>query len=133
MGHTCLKKLLTFLKDKTWWPSLAKDEKATPDQCKTCKKFKHSGPSSRSVISREDSAPYKQWTINVDKPMPTNPTSMKYIITVIDFCTQWLVVLAAKVHEVKAICGFIRKEISGKFGKPLLLDIVCIQKFTLQT
>ena len=83
-----------------------------------CEKFYHAKAAAKSVIPWEDGKPYKQWAINVVGPMPSNNQGTKYLITPIDFYTQWPIACAVKIHNSKAIAWFIGQEISAKFGNP---------------
>ena len=40
--------------------------------CETCEKHASTPIPSKSVIPRDDGAPYKQWAIDVIGPMPNN-------------------------------------------------------------
>ena len=49
--------------------------------CETCEKHLSLPVPSKSVISCDDSAPNKQWAINVIGQMPNNSQKKRYIIT----------------------------------------------------
>ena len=53
--------------------------------------------------------------------MPQTSNGKKYIITAIDYATQWPVAQAVKNHTGNDIRRFIGREIIAKFGQPELL------------
>ena len=93
--------------------------------CETCEKHTSTPIPSKSVIPRDDGAPYEQWAIDVIGPMPNNNQNKCYIITKIDFCTRWPIAQAVPKHNKKFIRRFIGQEIIKKFGQPkrILTDL----------
>ena len=97
--------------------------------CETCKKSTKRINNTKSIILCKDSKPFEQWAINVIGLMPHNLYDKCFIITAIDYCTNWLVAYATKMHDGKTIRIFFGTKIILKFGTLKCLIIDCGREF----
>ena len=90
---------------------MLKDIQDILKHCETCKKHTSTPLPSKSVILCDENKPFNQWAVNIIGPMPSNKQDKKFIITAIDFCTQWLIAQSTKAYDGNYICRFIGIEI----------------------
>ena len=102
-SHAALSSLMADLKDKYYWPSMLADCAAYIRSCPQCQVFK------KDFITHKTnyfytSTTFKMLSIDVAGPYKTTEDGYKYLLTVVDMATSFLIVAPLKDTTAKTIC-----------------------------
>ena len=113
-----------ILQSSLWWPSINKDYKDKIAQCDACQRIgRPLHKNEMPLLPISPSLTFETWAIEFIGPFPKQgkTTGARYIITTIEYVTQWA--KAKPVHSCtkEVAAKFIYENIITIFGCPLTL------------
>jgi IS30 family transposase len=120
--------LLGVIRTRAWWPTIRKDIQAIAGSCPNCQIAKPSRPNlereAAQHLVKKGIQPFKRWGIDLIRHLPTTPNGNRWIITVIDHATSWVVAKAVPNAKDEMLARFLHEEIFVNYGvfEELLLD-----------
>lgn len=124
-GHEGVFKTLARLRQKFWWPAMARDVDQFVKNCLTCQKSKIQG---KRVTGEASSHPWPvpckpNERIHADLmgPLRTSEEGNKYILVITDAFSKYTVVAAIKNKEAQTVGEAIFKEWIVRFSCPLII------------
>jgi transposase InsO family protein len=118
LGHLGQSGTYDLAKSRMWWPTLRSDIKKMTRECRPCQLVK---PGDRSVAPLHPLAParpFERWGIDFIGRMPLTKQGNRWIITAIDYATNWPVARALPDATAEAVATFLYEEIFLQFGCP---------------
>lgn len=115
-GHPGMEKMKRNLRERVWWPLMAKQVEVLVKQCMGCQMV--SGPGRKEPVTRYQlpQAPWQELATDLLGPLPDG----RYVLTVIDYYSRFLE--AKLLKSIKAV-DVIKslKEIFARHGNPMRL------------
>jgi transposase InsO family protein len=118
LGHLGQTGTYDLAKSHMWWPTLRADIKKMTQECQPCQLVK---PGSRSVAPLHPLAParpFERWGIDFIGRMPLTKQGNRWIITAIDYATNWPIARALPDATAEAVATFLYEEVFLQFGCP---------------
>jgi transposase InsO family protein len=118
LGHLGQSGTFDLAKTRMWWPTLRSDVKKMTRECQPCQLVK---PGSRSVAPLHPLAParpFERWGIDFIGRMPLTKQGNRWIVTAIDYATNWPIARALPDATAEAVAIFLYEEIFLQFGCP---------------
>jgi len=118
LGHLGQSGTYDLAKTRMWWPTLRSDIKTMTRECQPCQLVK---PGSRSVAPLHPLAParpFERWGIDFIGRMPLTKQGNRWIVTAIDYATNWPIARALPDATAEAVATFLYEEIFLQFGCP---------------
>ncbi|KAK4511024.1 uncharacterized protein ATC70_012229 [Mucor velutinosus] len=118
-GHAGIKTMLKMLTERYWWPGLRKD---ILDWLKTCTACQLN--SRRDHVHQDVMHPlqipqaFDRWHLDFVGELPTTGNGNKWLLTAVDYLTNWPIARSVPVASTEAVADFIYEEIVMRFGCP---------------
>jgi hypothetical protein len=118
-GHAGLKTMLKMFTERYWWPGFRKD---IQDWLKTCTACQLN--SRRDHVHQDVMHPlqipkaFDRWHLDFVGELPTTGKGNKWLLTAVDYLTNWPIAKAVPVASMEAVADFIYEEIVMRFGCP---------------
>lgn len=103
---------------RVWWPSLRADVITMCRACPECQLVKGGGGGVAPLHPLEPARPFQRWGIDFVGVLPKTKNGNRWIITAIDYATNWPVARALPEATATAVADFIYEEIFMQFGVP---------------
>jgi hypothetical protein len=118
-GHFGLRKTLTTVRSRFYWPQMQRDIRDYIASCSTCQQTKGirsrlPGVPNRSLPQR----PREQWQIDVIGPFQKTPEGFTHIIAAVDEFSGWVELAAIKTVDARSTALFILRDIVSRHGMP---------------
>ena len=110
------------LKQKYWWPSMAKDVKTYIQCCDTCQRTKRQYHISKTPLQPLPTTERFQ-RIHMDflGPLPTTTQGHKHILLIVDAFTKWPEAFPLKSAQASDVARIFYDEIICRYGAPSIL------------
>lgn len=120
LGHAGTKKLYTLFRERYWWPHMKQDLDNWISTCPWCQ-LNSRKPSAHQHELRPLPVPhaFERWHIDFVGELPLTKHGNKWLITAVDYATNWPIAKAMPVASKEAVALFIYEEIVVKFGCPI--------------
>ncbi|KAK4517547.1 uncharacterized protein ATC70_000887 [Mucor velutinosus] len=118
-GHAGIKTMLKMFTERYWWPGLRKD---IQDWLKTCTACQLN--SRRDQVHQDVMHPlqipqaFDRWHLDFVGELPTTGNGNKWLLTAVDYLTNWPIARSVPVASMEAVADFIYEEIVMRFGCP---------------
>lgn len=121
-GHAGLKNIYSMFVVRYWWPNMRSDIELWLSRCPACqlcskKHSKHQDVMHPLAVPHA----FERWHIDFVGQLPTTPSGNKWLITAVDYTTNWPIARAMPVASKEAVADFIYEEIVMKLGCPVEL------------
>jgi hypothetical protein len=120
-GHFGSPALLGHVESRAWWPSIKKDIRYFGKHCPVCQiTQKKSSKENETAFHQVDVElqPFERWALDVVGPLPPSLTGKQYIITAIDYATNWPIAKAVASADDETTATFIYEEVYSAYGAP---------------
>ena len=119
-GHIGVKKLYAIFRDRYWWPRMRSDMDEWIKTCPWCQLN-----SRKPTAHPEEMHPlpiphaFERWHLDFVGQLPDTIKGNKWLITAVDYATNWPIAKAMPVASKEAVANFIYEEIVVRFGCPI--------------
>ncbi len=121
-GHLGIRKTLSKVKDKYYWPGWRRDVEVWCKTCPECVRRKKQIPSVRAPLHGQiPGFPFQRVGIDVLGPLPLTNRGNKYIIVVQDYYTKWVEAYAVPDQEATTVARRLVDDFVCRFGAPFSL------------
>ena len=122
-GHLGVKKTLARVAADHYWPNMSTDVEYVVTSCSECQRFK---PSNRTPAGEMQGfiprmRPLTAYSMDLVGPLPTSTKGNKYILTVLDLCSKYLIAIPLRAATAKHVTAALRKDVICIYGVPQLL------------
>jgi hypothetical protein len=118
-GHLGIKKTLSKIRQKYYWPGLKTDVKLYIGGCEKCQKRKDPNRIKRAPMHIvRSSYPMERIAIDILGELPISDRGNKYILVIGDYFTKWTECHAMPNMEAKTIAKILIEEVISRFGIP---------------
>ena len=119
-GHGGVRVTLARLRKFAFWPGMAKDVENFVKGCQICTKFKKIGNSRPAPLRHfpDVSAPFERIHVDLVGPMGTSNNGFKYIMTIIDTLTKYLITVPLKSKEAREVAHALYENVICIHGVP---------------
>ena len=116
-GHLGVRKTISRIKQKFYWPGLQADVRSYIAGCETCSKRKGPIPTKRAPMQLVRSGyPMERIAIDILGELPQTTKGNKYILVVSDYFTKWTEALPMPNMEACTVAKLLAEEIFCRFG-----------------
>ncbi len=119
-GHLHWKAVIERLREKYWWPYMARDVQAWLSVCVECQLFarRHLKPSEKMHVPDNPEVPFRRWALDWIGPLTPTDSGMRWILVGIELNTRWVEAKAYTEATAENISRFIYENIVTRFGAP---------------
>lgn len=119
-GHASFKNVYNMFHVRYWWPNMRTDIETWLSRCPSCQLCSKKNRSHQDVM-HPMAVPhaFERWHIDFVGQLPTTPSGNKWLITAVDYTTNWPIAKALPVASKESVADFIYNEIVMKFGCPI--------------
>ncbi|KAG1468527.1 hypothetical protein G6F56_003781 [Rhizopus delemar] len=120
-GHAGQGTVFDLLKKRWWWPTMPTDISSWLSSCPRCQlasgagKGKHHAP----MVSSDVPPAFTRWHLDFIGELPTTKRGNRWLLTAVDFSTNWPIARALPEATAEAVADFIYEEIVMRFGCPV--------------
>ncbi|POW14066.1 hypothetical protein PSHT_07517 [Puccinia striiformis] len=120
LGHRGRDGTLQALRTRGWWPKRYEDVDNYVKTCASCQIHERSHPfqETSKQIPLPAVGPFERWSSDFITMPESHKSGYKWILTAIDHCTSWPVVVPMKVASAAAIAQAVFDHIVMPFGRP---------------
>jgi len=119
-GHLSASMMIAKLRQKYYWPNMAKDVEAYVKTCYPCQR--RGRPQTHNelhgIIAE---APFERVGIDFVGPLPEITEGNRYIIVAVDYFTKWPEAKATRRADARTVVKFLYEEIICRHGPPIHL------------
>ncbi|XP_060564385.1 uncharacterized protein LOC132723637 [Ruditapes philippinarum] len=118
-GHLRVRKTKFKVKQRLFWYGLTNDIKRWCKTCDVCVSQKHPQRKAKAALKQYNvGAPLERIALDIMGPLPRSDEGNKYVLTIVDYFTKWIVAIPIKNQEAVTVANkFIEKFVSV-FGVP---------------
>ena len=120
-GHFDVSRTYFKLKDKYWWPNMKTTIKNYIQSCLKCQMFnidRHKTPGLLHPIKPPD-GPFQLTGIDYTGPFPVTPQGNKYVLTITDYFTKWVIAVPLSNQTARAIAEALYERYICIYGVPI--------------
>ena len=118
-GHLGIKKTLSKIRQRYYWPGLQNDVRAYIAGCDACWKRKRLAKTKRAPMQIVRSGvPMERLATDILGELPETENGNKYILIVSDYFTKWTEAFPMRNMEAETVANIIVEEIIARFGVP---------------
>ena len=119
-GHGGVRVTLARLRKFAFWPGMSRDVENFVKGCQICTKFKKIGNLRPAPLRHfpDVSAPFERIHVDLVGPMGVSCNSYKYIMTVIDTLTKYLITIPLKSKEAREVAHSLYEKVICVHGVP---------------
>ena len=118
-GHLGVKKTLSKIRQKYYWPGLQNDVRTYIAGCEKCCKRKEPIPSKKAPMQIIRSGyPMERIAIDIAGEFPVTERGNKYILVIQDYYTKWVECFAMHNMESATVAKLLVNEVVSRFGVP---------------
>lgn len=119
-GHAGQVTVYSLIKKRWWWPGISTDVSQWLSNCKECQLASNSNKSRhRAPMIPLDVPPaFGRWHLDFIGELPTTVNGNKWLLTAVDYSTNWPIARAVPEATAEAVADFIYEEIVMRFGCP---------------
>ena len=118
-GHLGIKKTISKVRQKFYWPGLQSDVRSYIAGCETCSKRKEPIPTKRAPMQIVRSGyPMERLAIDILGELPQTNKGNKYILVISDYFTKWTEALPMPNMEACTVAKILVEDILCRFGIP---------------
>lgn len=120
-GHVGQGTVFDLLKKRWWWPTMLIDIANWLSSCPRCQlasgasKGKHHAP----MVPSDIPPAFSRWHLDFIGELPTTKRGNRWLLTAVDFSTNWPIARALPEATAEAVADFIYEEIVMRFGCPV--------------
>ena len=118
-GHAGIKTMLKMITERYWWPGLRKDIHEWLRTCSACQLNSRSDQAHKGVMHPlQIPQAFDRWHLDFVGELPTTGKGNKWLLTAVDYLTNWPIAKAVPVASMEEVADFIYEEIVMRFGCP---------------
>ena len=118
-GHLGVKKTLSKVRQRYYWPGLQNDVRSYIAGCEKCSKRKGPIPSKSAPMQIVRSGyPMERIAVDILGEFPVTERGNKYVLVVGDYFTKWTECFAMSNMEAETVAKLIVNEVISRFGIP---------------
>ena len=118
-GHLGMKKTLSKIRQRYYWPGLENDVRAYIAGCEKCMKHKGPIPKKRAPMQITRSGyPMERIAVDILGEFPMTENGNKYILVIGDYFTKWKECFPMPNMEAVTVARILVNEIVSRFGVP---------------
>ena len=120
-GHLGREKVLKRLEHTFWWPGMRTDVDEYISKCPVCQVVKPSNqrtPGLLKPLEVDDRRPMSSITMDFVGPLPTTPRGNKYVLTVVDRFSKFMVLIPLRSLTVEATVQGLQRHYCSVWGPP---------------
>ena len=112
--------MLAKIRQKYYWPGMAKDVETYVKTCYQCQRRGKSETHNEmhGIIAE---APFERIGIDFVGPLPETEEGNRYILVMVDYFTKWPEVKATKRADARTVVKFLYEEVICRHGPPIYL------------
>ena len=118
-GHAGVKNMISIFCVRYWWPKMRQNMETWIKCCSSCQLCENQQKASQDVM-HPLTVPhaFERWHIDFIGELPTTVNGNRWLITAVDYTTNWPIARAMPNASKEAVAQFIYEEIVLKFGCP---------------
>jgi hypothetical protein len=119
-GHKGRRKVIQSIRIRYWWKGMNCDVNRWVRACLVCRKRKTPRPHNAGHARSNPLAPYPWYTASIDLvgPLNTTVTGDKYLLTIIDTFTEWVITAPIRSKEAHVVADALYRALLTKHGCP---------------
>lgn len=120
-GHFGSPGLLGHVESRAWWPSMIRDIRYFGKHCPICQITQKKSSKENETAFHQvnvELQPFERWALDVVGPLPPSLSGKQYIITAIDYATNWPIAKAVYSADDEETANFVYEEIYSTYGAP---------------
>ena len=121
-GHRQFASTYSSIREKYYWPEMAKDTKNWVASCTNCTKADKSKQRRNAPLQKVKVAgPFLQLHCDILGPFPEGEGGYKYVLTMVDQFTRWVELIPLKTQTAMAVANAVYEEWITRYGTPAVL------------
>ncbi|KAG1106818.1 hypothetical protein G6F42_016601 [Rhizopus arrhizus] len=118
-GHAGIKTMLKMFTERYWWPGFRKDIQDWLKTCTACQLNSRRDHAHQDVMHPlQIPKAFDRWHLDFVGELPTTGNGNKWLLTAVDYLTNWPIAKSVPVASMEAVADFIYEEIVMRFGCP---------------
>ena len=118
-GHLGVRKTKLKAKQRFFWYGLTKDVKLWCKTCDVCASQKCPQKKAKAALKQYNvGAPLERIAIDITGPLPRSNEGNKYILTIVDYFTKWIVAIPIRNQEASTVANKFVEKFVSVFGVP---------------
>ncbi|KAG1001557.1 hypothetical protein G6F27_012762 [Rhizopus arrhizus] len=119
-GHVGQATVFDLLKKRWWWPTMRLDLNNWLSSCQQCQLAAGAGKGKHhaAMIPSDVPSAFARWHLDFVGELPTTKRGNRWLLTAVDFATNWPIARAVPDATAEAVADFIYEEIVMRFGCP---------------
>ena len=118
-GHLGIKKTLYKVKNRFFWYGLKRDVTEWCKRCDICTSRKGPYRKAKSAMRQQGvGAPLERIGMDIMGPLPMTCVGNKYILTIVDYFTKWIMAIPIENQEAVTIASKFVEKFVSVFGVP---------------
>ncbi|CEP06777.1 hypothetical protein, partial, partial [Parasitella parasitica] len=118
-GHAGMKTMLKMFSERYWWPGYRNDIQNWLKTCAACQLNSRRDHAHQDVMHPlQIPKAFDRWHLDFVGELPTTTNGNKWLLTAVDYLTNWPIARAVPVASMEAVADFIYEEIVMRFGCP---------------
>ncbi|KAL2035927.1 hypothetical protein VTO58DRAFT_101845 [Aureobasidium pullulans] len=120
-GHFGAPGLLGHVESRAWWPSMQRDIRYFGKHCPVCQITQKKSSKENETAFHQvnvELQPFERWALDVVGPLPPSLSGKQYVITAIDYATNWPIARAVESADDETTAEFVYEEIYCAYGAP---------------
>ena len=122
-GHLGIRKTLSKIRQRYYWPGLQNDVRSYVSSCEACLKRKNPNKTLKAPMQINRSGyPMERIAIDILGPLPeTEINHNRYVLVIADYFTKWTECFAISNIEASTVAKTLVEEIISRFGVPSVI------------
>ena len=118
-GHLGIRKTLSKIRQRYYWPGLQRDVRHYSGGCEVCSKAKKSTKKERAPMQIVGAGlPMERIAIDIVGELPMTRKGNQYILVISDYFTKWVESFPMRNMEAETVANILAREVIARFGVP---------------
>lgn len=119
-GHLGASKTLARVKEKYYWPGLAKDINNYVRTCEACQVNKYPNKNIKVPMGaqKECSGPWETIAVDFTGPFPRSKKGNRYLLVIVDIFSKFCILKPMRQADTRSMVNFLENDVFLVFGVP---------------
>ncbi len=119
-AHRSSAKMIEWLRNRLWWPTLSVDASRYAETCPECQRNKPDNRGRQGMPMSLETPLFAFDTVGIDfiGPLPVTPRGNRYIMTVVDKLTRYVLYIPMPPASAQGVFEILDRYVLGVFGTP---------------